>query len=218
VQLGDGTSANRSAPVRVTGLANAIDVAAGEFFSMAVTADGSVWTWGNSNFGELGRGTPEPSPTPVRATISGVTAISAGARHALALKGDGTVWAWGDNHAGQLGDGTTTNRSIPVPVAGLAGVRQVSGGGAHSVALLGDGTVRAWGRNAEGQLGDGTTTDRATQVTCNRSRASRRSRPAARTRSRVVPAPCTRGARAGSRTSPIARWPLRSAGSPVLSR
>src|SRR5947208_1201552 len=45
-QLGDGTTASRSMPVRVQGLTNVVSVSAGVYHSLAVTADGSVWSWG----------------------------------------------------------------------------------------------------------------------------------------------------------------------------
>jgi alpha-tubulin suppressor-like RCC1 family protein len=96
----------------VNGLANVVDVAAGEFFSAAVTADGAVWTWGNSNFGELGRG-QRCQRDPVRAAIAGVVAISAGARHVLALKGDGSVWAWATISPASSAMAHTANRSSP---------------------------------------------------------------------------------------------------------
>jgi alpha-tubulin suppressor-like RCC1 family protein len=77
----------------------------------------------------------------------------------------------GENTFGQLGDGTTTNRSIPVPVTGLANVTSMATGANHSIARRADGTVWTWGRNDAGQLGDGTLVSRAGRR-CPRSVAS----------------------------------------------
>ena len=79
-----------------------------------------------------------------------VTAIAAGGSHGLALLSDGTVWAWGSNSGGQLGDGTTTDRSVPIQVAGVTGAVAVAAGADHSLALKNDGSVWAWGNCGDG--------------------------------------------------------------------
>jgi alpha-tubulin suppressor-like RCC1 family protein len=166
-QLGDGTTTNRGTPVSLPGLwgATVTAIAAGQYHSLALLQDGTVWAWGSNERGQLGDGTTTDRSTPmIVAGLSGVTAIAAGYNHSLALLSDGTVRAWGENGSGRLGDGTTTDRSTPVNVAGLSGVIAIAAGYDHSLALLSDGTVRAWGRNQERQLGDGTTTSRGTPV------------------------------------------------------
>ncbi|AFE04907.1 hypothetical protein COCOR_02899 [Corallococcus coralloides DSM 2259] len=82
--------------------------------------------------------------------------VVAGGSHTVALRGDGTVWGWGSNGNGQLGDGTTTDRAVPVQVAGLTEVTALGSGSSHALALRRDGTVWTWGFNGDGQLGDGT--------------------------------------------------------------
>jgi len=153
-------------------------LAVGAWHSLALKNDGTVWAWGNNDYGQLGNGTTSGSSTTTTgdsnttnrspAQVSGlndVIAISAGSSHSLALKSDGTVWAWGSNNVGQLGDGTTTDRNRPVQVSGLTNVIAITGGcESHSLALKSDGTVWAWGYNNFGQLGDGTTTNRSTPV------------------------------------------------------
>ncbi|MFC5471295.1 immunoglobulin-like domain-containing protein, partial [Cohnella suwonensis] len=128
---------------------------------MALKSDGTLWAWGDNDYGQLGDGTTTRRYTPVQ-VLSGVQAIAAGARHSLALKSDGTLWAWGDNSVGDLGDGTTIDRHTPVQV--LSGVQAVASRGFHSLALKSDGTLWAWGDNAYGQLGDGTTINSSTPV------------------------------------------------------
>ena len=155
-ELGNGTITNyNSTPVQVTGLTNVVAVGAGQFYSMALESNGTVWAWGINNYGQLGNGSTSNSSTPVQVSgLSGVTAIAVGYYHSLAVSG-GAVWAWGYNAFGQLGNGNTTNSSTPVQVSGLTGVVAVAGGNYHSVALESNGTVWDWGDDNDGQLGNG---------------------------------------------------------------
>ena len=157
--LGDGTTTDKVTPFPGGGsLTNVIDVAAGQYFSMALKNDGTVWSWGYNANGQLGDGTTTGKTTPVQVILlTGVTQIAAGQNHSLALKSDGTVWAWGYNGYGQLGNGTTTSASSAVQVTGLSGVVRIAAGAYSSMALKSDGTVWAWGNNGYGELGDGGT-------------------------------------------------------------
>jgi len=99
--------------------------------SIALTADKRVWTWGDNEFGELGRntGTFDPSPGLVTAlTNQTVVAIAGGVGFTLAVTSNGQVYAWGDNTFGELG--TNTNAvaftNSPMPVAGISNVVWVS--------------------------------------------------------------------------------------------
>ena len=164
-QLGDGTTFNRYAPVRIAGVAAVVGAAGGQYHSMLLKSDGTVWAWGENTWGTVGDGTTTTRSAPVQVSgISGSTAVAAGALHNLALLADGTIRAWGANGNGSVGDGTTTNRWTSVPVSGLTSVIAISGGGYHSLALRSDGTVWAWGANWSGQVGDGATTARLVPV------------------------------------------------------
>jgi alpha-tubulin suppressor-like RCC1 family protein len=202
---GSLTSATRVATFEITGA-----LAVGGAFTLALKADGTVWSWGANAFGQLGDpNLPAQQTTPAQIPgLSDIVAISAGNNHGLALKGDGTVWSWGRANEGQLGrsvpnpaqvgqvdvltdvvgiaagsidslaikrDGSVSIWGIiggypsgPVQVTGLAGVAQVAVGNGHQLALKTDGenggTVWAWGQNYGGQLGDGTAVDRVAPV------------------------------------------------------
>jgi alpha-tubulin suppressor-like RCC1 family protein len=83
-----------------------ISVAAGCFFTLALTSSGQVLSWGANEAGELGIGaTPRDDPHPVPAQVhlpAGVqiTAITAGIDFAAALTSTGQVYAWGTTRMG----------------------------------------------------------------------------------------------------------------------
>ena len=141
-QAGGGTSGSweeyQLSPVQVSGLSDAVAVAGGDWHSLAVKSDGTVWAWGDNGDGQLGDGTWMMSTTPVQVSgLSGAVAVGSGYYHSLALKSDGTAWAWGYNSSGQLGDGTWTSRGAPVQVSGVSGVAAVAGGRSFNL-FLGD--------------------------------------------------------------------------------
>ena len=148
-QLGDGTTINRHAPVRV--LENVYAVYAGAMSTHAILNDGTLWAWGNNSFGNLGDGTTTNKHWPVL-VMDNVTAVASYLGHAFAIRGDGSLWAWGDNQIGTLGDGTNTPRHSPVHI--LDNVAHVSTEG-HAMAIKKDGSLWTWGGNAAGVLGDG---------------------------------------------------------------
>lgn len=130
---------------------------------MALKKDGTVWTWGQNSYGQLGNGASDdwdahPLPQQVPG-LSGVVSIGTGQYHTLVVKNDGTVWVWGENYYGELGDGTATRRTSPIQVLGENGegflndVLSVAGGCYYSLAIKNDQTVWAWGYNDYGQLG-----------------------------------------------------------------
>jgi alpha-tubulin suppressor-like RCC1 family protein len=125
-KLGQGEiGAFLALPGRVLLTGEIVGIAAGAEHSVSLHFDGSVFTWGINETGQLatGSGSPGYRSTPgfVSTLPSGIRAIAAGGGlgHSLALGPDGRVWAWGRNDHGQLGDGTTTDRLSPVAVPGL---------------------------------------------------------------------------------------------------
>ena len=96
---------------------NVIAVSAAANHTLALLADGTLWSWGHAwgGMSPIGDGTTENRPRPVQIMQDVVFAL-AGHDHSLAITSDGTLWAWGANQFGQIGDGTTETRLAPVPV------------------------------------------------------------------------------------------------------
>ena len=174
---GSGSAAGSSPPVRtvsldgVTPLTGVAAISAGWNFTLALTDDGHVLSWGDdSSSGVLGGNATfngvEIVPGYVLrgdgTALTGIVQVSAGYDFSLALASDGTVWAWGDNQWGQLGRPAIGGASgAAVQVQGLAGslaltrIAMVAAGGNHALALDLDGRVLAWGYAPDGSLGDG---------------------------------------------------------------
>ncbi|MCT6874486.1 MAG: hypothetical protein M3Z43_05585, partial [Bifidobacterium sp.] len=136
---------------------------AGESHSVAVSADGSIYTWGNSDNGRLGRDTNStPADKPGKAdTPTGITftQASAGGWHTVALSSDGSLYTWGDNNYGRLGrDTSKTPADKPGKADTPAGITftQASAGAWYCMALGTDGNLYSWGDNTNGQLGRNT--------------------------------------------------------------
>jgi alpha-tubulin suppressor-like RCC1 family protein len=134
---------------RIKGLDQVVSMSVGAKHVLALNKDGTVMSWGNNEFGQLGDGTTtsrtEPQP------ISGlhdIVAISAGTTHSLALDSSGTVWAWGDNSNYALG--TTdccSDETSPQQVAHFNDVEEIAAGAHTSVVKRKDGTLWFWGIN-----------------------------------------------------------------------
>ena len=187
-QLADGTfTSPRLGPQRVglaIGLADITQISAGWGQALALRSDGTVWAWGQNDYGQVGDGslTNQNTPLQVRGpggvgVLSNIIMVSGGDCSSAALRADGTVWTWGCNHhngfnpppggsdpVGQLGNGDPTYTDQPYPVQVVGGEQ----GGAylnaivliatrdyHNYALASDGTLYSWGSNLNGQLGYG---------------------------------------------------------------
>ena len=138
-QLGDGTTIERHAPVRVKTPDRKtysdlpadftyLQVSAGIYYSLALGSDGNVYAWGYNGNGQLGDGTsttryaPVRVKTPDRKTYPDLPAdftylqVSAGGDHSLAVGSDGYAYAWGCNWYGNLGNNTASGYSDKNPV------------------------------------------------------------------------------------------------------
>lgn len=156
-------------------------VSGGNSHSIAVDKDGTVFTWGSNNQGQLGPTEESSVDEPEKVQGLSAKAVSAGYDFSVALGTDGYVYSWGLGinkvpqktnlsnviaiDAGQVdivairADGTVwswTFGGTPKQVAGLSRIVDVSAGGGFLMALTVDGSVYTWGTNQNGQLGNGT--------------------------------------------------------------
>ena len=85
-ELGDGTYEKRASPVQVKGLTGVVSVSISTPNSLvyAGKSDGTVWTWGDNHFGQLGDGTTTNSNTPVQVLCNGQSGVLTGVTQASA--------------------------------------------------------------------------------------------------------------------------------------
>ena len=121
-QLGDGTTTNRTTltQMNTTGIGgrNPLYISCGDFFTLVLMTDGTIWGTGRNLEGELGDGTTtsRTTLTQMNTTVSVIGGrtlkyISGTEDNFYVLMTDGTIWGTGRNNNGQLGDGTTTDRT-----------------------------------------------------------------------------------------------------------
>jgi alpha-tubulin suppressor-like RCC1 family protein len=136
-----------------------IQVSSGENHTIALKYNGTLWAWGDNQYGQLGDGTGINKNTPTQIGADNTWAsIAAGYNHSIALKSDGSLWAWGYNTSGQLGLGNTTSPITTVTRVGTdINWSMIAAGENHTMALKLDGSIWTWGNNSNGQLGNGIT-------------------------------------------------------------
>lgn len=153
-ELGDNTTVHKSSPVQtVAGNNTWSEISCGDRHALAVKSDGTLWTWGLNDQGQLGDGTTVNKSSPVQ--IPGTTwkQVFAGIKNSAAIKSDGTLWLWGINTSGQLGDNSAVSKSSPVQtIAGGNSWKQVDCGNTHTLAIKTDGTIWSWGSDTYGEL------------------------------------------------------------------
>ena len=154
-------------------------LASGGYFSVAITSEGVIKTWGGNYHGEFGNGllaqyitnfgthvacwtvgasitTTNAGPGPVQqSSDTDWVSVACGALHTLALKADGSLWGWGANSRGQLGMANPGIYCSPVQIGAGQLWNGVFACGYSSFAIRHDGTLWGWGANAGSVLGLG---------------------------------------------------------------
>jgi alpha-tubulin suppressor-like RCC1 family protein len=175
-QLGDNTVLGKVTPITTfSGGINWKQVSGGVSICAGIKVDGTLWVWGNNNYGQLGVNDTITRSTPVTTFAGGNNwkqVGCVGAYNIAAIKTDGTLWVWGSNVYSQLGINDTANRTTPVTTfSGGTNWKQVAGGGSNIVgmgnfaAIKTDGTLWVWGNNNNGQLGTNDLITKSTPVT-----------------------------------------------------
>ena len=155
---GLGTRASTGDAVEITFPTTSVvtHVAGGFAHTVARMADGTVYTWGDNSYSQLGQGVGSPalvrSETPVKVTLPlPAIAVAASNTASYALLEDGRVYSWGSSWGfGLLGDGVKTSvRNSPGPVLATGGelqdVIQIVARDNDVMVTKRDGTVWTWG-------------------------------------------------------------------------
>ena len=156
-QLGDGTTDNRTTPVKIKEGTKFKEVVVGAYrYVLAIDIEGNLWGWGYNKEGQLGDGTTTDRLSPIQIREgTKFKEVAAGGRSSCAIDEEGNLWAWGANNYGQLGDGTTNNRTTPVKIKEGTKFKKVAMGYNTSYAIDEEGNL--WACGLSRLLGEGTT-------------------------------------------------------------
>ena len=171
--LGHGDKDNQTSPKRVE-LAvwhgkRVLSVACGGSHTAAVLDDGTLFTFGDGSYGQLGHGDKEQQPLPkcvelVAWLSKRVMSVACGLQHTAAVFDGGALFTFGRGDDGQLGHGDKANQTSPkcVELAAWQGKRVISVACCkmYTATVLDDGSLFTFGRGNEGQLGHGDKDDR----------------------------------------------------------
>ena len=164
--LGGAPSQNPSTLPQLVSLDSVMAVDSEGGHAIALKDDGTVWTWGSNEYGQLGIGSADTADhsAPVQVMqadgvtpLGSIIGVAAGSKNSFALKSDGTVWAWGAaSYAGTGGAGDPT-RPQQLVLSGGPTIKAIAAGYQHGLALDTNGSVWAWGDNTYGQTGSSDT-------------------------------------------------------------
>ncbi|MCM1507891.1 MAG: leucine-rich repeat protein [Ruminococcus flavefaciens] len=120
------------------------NISLGDNHTAYISEDGSLWMWGNNEYGQLGNGTTDSSAVPIK-IMDNVKFVSLGNNHSAAITEEGNLYMWGKNESGQVGNGTHENILSPVKI--MSNVKYVALGENYSAAVTNDGNLYVWGYN-----------------------------------------------------------------------
>jgi alpha-tubulin suppressor-like RCC1 family protein len=154
-QLGLGDTDDRDTFTVVAGLRGVVDIDTGQNHTIAVTAEGGLYTWGTGR--QIGHGGDDPTQRLVPTKVTGggieevvVVQVAAGGYHSMAKTASGELYAWGVGIRGQLGHGGKDSLAVPRVVDGIeGGAMGMAGGRFHSLVTTAEGRGRVFGCNGE---------------------------------------------------------------------
>ena len=139
-----GFNFDRSSPVQIGALTTWASVAAGQQFTVAAKTDGTLWSFGYNQNGQLGvdNRTAVGSPVQVGSQTNWST-VAAGGFNSMAVNTLGILYLAGRNTYGGLGDNTIIPRSSPIQVGSAAAAltanwKKIAGAQEHSLAITAD--------------------------------------------------------------------------------
>lgn len=126
----------------------------GDLHSLVVKSDGSLWSCGHNDYGQLGDGTTTNRSKFVK-VMNDVASVYAGEDYSLVIKRDNSLWNFGCNSYGLLGDGTNIHRYSPINT--MDNVKFCTGARDNTLYIKKDDSLWGCGRNFSGELGTGNT-------------------------------------------------------------
>lgn len=154
-----------------------VDVALGDYHTIALTNDGGVWTWGyggkkgmfnwmySQDVGALGHGDKESLFLPKRVKYFDeneikVNQVEAGLYHCNVLTEDNKIYTWGRGLYGVLGNGSNDYSLTPILNDSIEGVKEESDPNSSiavmsstdemTAVLMSNGQLNTWGKNDRG--------------------------------------------------------------------
>jgi len=169
-ELGHNNTTQYSSPVQVgsdTTWSTTKNKFGGTAYSVvAIKTDGTLWSWGYNNFGQLAQNNTTSYSSPIQIPGSWATVSKPPRYMQAAINTDGELWMWGTGGYGQLGqnqNGDNHQYSSPVQIPGTTW-KLVCGGSQMVHATKTDGTLWSWGRNNYGVLGQNNETQYSSPV------------------------------------------------------
>nr|XP_043619522.1 ultraviolet-B receptor UVR8 [Erigeron canadensis] len=162
-QLGHGDTLDRPTPKLVESLVTVgpvVHITAGPSYALAVTSDGTVYSFGSGTNFCLGHGEQHSESTPrplqwFRRKGIHVVRVSAGDEHVVALDSNGYVYTWGKGYCGALGHGDEIDKTTPEHLITLKNhlAVQVCASKRKTFVLLENGSLYGFGWMGFGSLG-----------------------------------------------------------------
>jgi len=163
-QLGDASTTDKTTPVPMTGVSNALAGSAGNNHTVVLLGDGTAVATGMGTAGQLGNGgTASATTIGAVSALTNATEIASGNEMNFAIRADGSLYYWGYDVL------TTTQTTTPTASTeyyrnGCGLYEGTATGTNFSLGLRSNGTVAAVGNNTYGQLGNGTLTNTTTPI------------------------------------------------------
>lgn len=133
-------------------------VQCGNYHTVGIKTDGTVWAWGANFNGQLGDGTLVDKHYPIEVSgISDMRSLFVGYYTNFMIKNDGSLWAWGSSAYGIFGNGSiASSRTSPLQIGNSYNWKSIASESFHTIGLKEDGSLWATGSNNYGQLGNNT--------------------------------------------------------------
>lgn len=169
-----GEDVDNTKPIQVkykdenTYLTNIVQISSGYNHSVALGTDGSIYTWGANDKGQLGNGANDNSNIAIKIDgINDVVKVRAYRNITFAITKDGNVYAWGEGYSSLpmrlisshkmvdfsggiflSEEGFVYNLSdIENRISSYSQIAKISGGNDHYLALSVHGYAYSWGAN-----------------------------------------------------------------------